>query len=259
MLKTKKRKAVEKPIVYYNLYEYTMKIQEFSESDRLSKTDLCKLECYNQYQVERNLNSLSDNILNDYLYNIFYSKKPETATLMRHWISYFVRQHKTQLDAKVSKYLESKKLTLDEWLRGVSEGCRGDILSVYVLSIATGIQTLVHLKDNKYWCTLQDVPSTHDAILAKCERHLMYLGFGIFLRLENRTTPRAIGTITSDDPAMQKKLLIQVQQSMQLTPSFTGMTNLHVRMKIPSAAAGSAAQLAEMEQSIKTESTVLLA
>ena len=68
-----------------------------------------------------------------------------------------------------------------------------------------------------------------------------------------------IGTITPDDPATQKKLLIQVQQSMQLTPSFTGMTNLHVRMKIPSAAMGSAAQLAEMEQSIKTEPTVLLA
>ena len=130
MSKIKKKKVTEKPIIYYNTHKYTTTIQDFSESDRLSETELYKLECYSCYHVECSLNSLNDKTLNDYLDNIFYSKKPETAMLMRRWISYYVRQHKTQVQAKVVSYLDSKKLTLDEWLRGVSKGA-GVIFSVF--------------------------------------------------------------------------------------------------------------------------------
>ena len=75
MLKTKKQKDAEKPIVYYNIYEYTNSIQPFGESGRLSENELNTLECYSQYQIDWTLNSLDDKTLNDYLYKIFYSKK----------------------------------------------------------------------------------------------------------------------------------------------------------------------------------------
>ena len=170
----------EKQLIYYNKYDYSDNIQVFTESDRITENELESLECFNTHQVERSLNSLGDHMINDYLYKTYYSDKPSTKTLMQRWISYFVKQHKNQLLAKVKSYLEPKKLTLDEWLCGVSEGCRGDILSIYVLSIATGVHAMVHLHNYRIWSTLQEAPMTHEALLERCDKHLIYLGFGIF-------------------------------------------------------------------------------
>ena len=155
MPRIKKLNIVEKSIPNYSKFEYTDKIEPFLESDRLTETELGQIVCSDRYQVERSLNSLTDQTLNDYLYVIYYSKKPSTVPLMRCWLSYFVKQHPTQIQAKVGDYLESKKLSIEEWLRSVNSGRRGDILSLYMLSIATGVHTMVHLRDGKTWCTLK--------------------------------------------------------------------------------------------------------
>ena len=183
MPKVKKPKVVEKPITYYNKFEYSDVIEAFTESDRLSESDLNLLVCSNEYQLEWSLNHSDDKILNDYLYDTHYSKMPATAPLMHRLMSYFVKQHKTQIQAKVGNYLESKKLSTEEWLCSVNGSRQGYILSVYILSIATGVHNMVHLKDNKVWCTLNNWPNTNDEILECCEKHLVYLGFGIFLCL----------------------------------------------------------------------------
>ena len=91
----------EKPLIYYNLCDYSQTIQAFAECDRLTEGELESLECYDTHQVERTLNSLDDIMINNYLYKIYYSDKPETKVLMHHWISYFVKHHKNQLCAKV--------------------------------------------------------------------------------------------------------------------------------------------------------------
>ena len=213
----------EKPLIYYNKYDYSNSIQVFTESDRITENELESLECYNTHQVERTLNSLDDHTINDYLYKIYYSDKPSTKTLMQRWISYFVNQHKNQLFTKVKSYLEPKKLTMDEWLRGVSEGRRGDILSIYVLSIATGVHTMVHLRNHRIWSTLQDAPTSHEALLERCDKHLISLGFGIFLRLVKRN-PVVIGTLSSDDPVTQQKLITKARLHPLITLGATGMT-----------------------------------
>ena len=146
---------METPITNYSKYEYTGKIKPFMECDRLTEQELTLLTCRRQYQVERSLNSLNDQTLNDYLYDIYYSKKPSTAPLMRCWLSYFVKQYPLQIQEKAGEYLESKKLSIEEWLRSVNSGRCGDILSVYMLSIATGVHTMVHLREGKIWCTLK--------------------------------------------------------------------------------------------------------
>ena len=116
MSKQKKVSHAEKLITYFNEYKYGDSMEPFTESDRLTEEELVNLECYDEFQVERSLNSLDDNMLNDHLYKIFYSKKPETTSLMCHWISYYVCQHKSQIYAKARNYLEAKRLTLDDWL-----------------------------------------------------------------------------------------------------------------------------------------------
>ena len=54
---------------------------------------------------------------------------------------------------------------LNEWLKSVKEGRRGDILCVYVLSMATGTHMAVQLNDNRVWSTLEVMPNLHDDLL----------------------------------------------------------------------------------------------
>ena len=127
---------------------------------------------------------------------------------MRRWISYYVRQYPKQITAKAQPYLNSKKLTLEDWLRCVRDGRRGDILCVFLLSLSTGVHTVIHLKNNKLWSTLKTIPATHSELLSICDQHLAYLGFGIFLRLERKPTQRKIlGTVTGIDSETQQLLL----------------------------------------------------
>ena len=116
MLKRKKSAHIEKVIPNYSDFAYSETIGNFSEHDRLSETDLQSLECYKMHHIEWSLNSFNDGELNDHLYRIYYSNKTETTTLMRRWISYFVKQYPEQITKKVKTYLDSKKLTLEDWL-----------------------------------------------------------------------------------------------------------------------------------------------
>ena len=53
--------------------------------------------------------------------------------LMRRWIMYFVKQYLTQISLKAKAYLDSKKLSLEDWLQCVRKGRREDILCLYLL------------------------------------------------------------------------------------------------------------------------------
>ena len=109
MLKRKKSAHIEKIIPCSEI------IENFSEHDRLLETDLQSLECYKMYQIEWPLNSFNDGELNGHLYRIYYSNKTDITILMRRWISYFVKQYPEQIATKVKTYLDSKKLTLEDW------------------------------------------------------------------------------------------------------------------------------------------------
>ena len=173
MPKRKKSTALDESIPNYSKYEHLDILEHFSEHDRLLQNELSNLECYDEYQLEKPLKSFEDRALNDQIYRVYYSNKTETTLLMRWWISYFARQHHKQITIKVKEYLDSKKLSLNDWLRCVNEGRRGDILCVYLLSIATGVHIMVHLK-NKLWCTLRDKPQSHEEMLNCCE-NILYI------------------------------------------------------------------------------------
>ena len=168
----------------YIEYAYSDIVDNFSEHDKLLESDLKSLNCSNEYQLERSLNSFKDQELKITCIGYFTPKNTENIILMRRWITYFVKQYPTQIVLKAKAYLDSKKLSLEDWLRCVREGRRGDILCVYLLSLATGVHTFVHLKNNQIWCTLKNVPTSHHELQTHCEQHLVYLGFGIFLRMQ---------------------------------------------------------------------------
>ena len=109
----------------------------------------------------------------------------------------------------MNEYLQSKKLTFDDWMAAVKNHRRGDIVCVYLLSMVTGNHMAIHLKNNKIWCTLKVVPLLHHELVERCPIHLVYMGFGIFLQLKKRKIPesiRILGTISSDDPEVRTQL-----------------------------------------------------
>ena len=189
-------------------HDYSDVIGDFSEHNRLSENDISQIVCSYEFQLERTHNSFNDSELNDHSYHLFYCKKTENISLMRQWISYYVRQYPKQITAKVQPYLNSKKLTLEDWLRCVRDGRCGDIMCVFLLSLSTGVHTVVHLNNNKLWSTLKTIPATHNELLSICDQHLAYLGFGIFLKLERKPIHKNIlGTITGIDNETQQLLL----------------------------------------------------
>ena len=176
---------------------------------------------------------------------------------MRRWIIYFVKQYLIQISLKAKAYLDLKKLSLEEWLRCLREGRRGDILCVYLLSLATGVHTFVHLKNNKIWCTLKNVPTSHHELQNQCEQHLVYLGYGIFLRLQRRPTiPTILETVSGADPATQQLLLASVGKSIKSDIGLTGTTDGKMQSTKASAAAGSELQLLHLEVEMKPDPDV---
>ena len=166
-----------------------------------------------------------------------------------------INLYQKQITQKVGKYLDSKKLMLDEWLKSVKEGRRGDILCVYLLSMATGTHTAVHLSNNRVWSTLEVMPTSHDDLMRQCNKHLVYLGLGVFLQLKEHATVNILGTVTGQDPKTHKLLVASVTQSIKQEKHKGGNTNVYPKKHV-TAAVGSAAQLDRVGKELMT--TVVL-
>ena len=122
--------------------------------------------------------------------------------------------------------------------------------------MATGVHTFVHLRNN-IWCTLQNTPTSHTELQNKCEQHLVYLGYGIFLCMQRRPTiPAILGTVSGQDPTTQQLLLASVGKTIKTDPGLTGTMygKAHVtKVSKASAAAGSESQLARLEAELKSD------
>ena len=84
------------------------------------------------------------------------------------------------------------------WMEAIDEGCKGDVLTLYGLSLLINVHTYIHLHNGKFWSTLKNVPSTHDETLRKCKVHALYLLRGLFVELRELEIPLQI--IDNPDP-----------------------------------------------------------
>ena len=89
-------------------------------------------------------------------------------------------------------YLKTKGMSFDVWMQAIKDGRKGDILTLFVLSVLTDFHTYAHLHEGQYWSTLKTVPNTHEEVLCACEIHLLYLGRGMFIELKKCETPLSI-------------------------------------------------------------------
>ena len=116
---------------------------------------------------------------------------------------------------------------------------------VYILSIMKGLHMCIHLKNGKTWSTLRAVPIHRKELMHRCDIHLMYFGFGIYLRLVKQPHPipqhTVVGTIQCDNPDVLNKLLLGKQEHPK---------KKHLK-KAASAAAGSQVDLPTVEQELR--------
>ena len=119
MSKCKKKSSGTASLPHYSKYDYADKLPPFSEHDRVLETELSSLVCFHSYQPERNLNQFTDDVLNNHPYMTFCKKNLETPKLIHKLVIFFVRRYKELLAKKAQEYLDSKKLTMEEWLNSV--------------------------------------------------------------------------------------------------------------------------------------------
>ena len=181
---SKKKTKLEVSIPNYSIYEFADTMPAFVETERVPEKDLHELECYGSYVIEAPLNHFSDSMLNDHLYTMYKKGKLETLKLMQKLLCFFSKRYRSLIEPKVNEYLQSKKLSIDDWMTAVKNNRCGDIVCIYLLSMVTGNHTANHLKNNKIWCTLKSVPLLHHELVEHCPIHLVYMGFGIFLQLK---------------------------------------------------------------------------
>ena len=122
--------------------------------------------------------------------------------------------------------------------------------------MATASHTAVHLRHNKVWCTLKHKPASHEELMQQCNKHLAYLGLGIFLELKEHV-PFILGTITGEDPETHKHLLASVTQSIKHE-----VQEDYVESSLPikqhaTAAAGSESQLERVEKEMRTTTSII--
>ena len=221
-------------------------MQPFTEMDRILKQDLHEISCYNTYELKVPLNHFSDTMHNQHLYTMYKKGKLEMPEVMRKLLCFFVWHYRAELEPKVTEYLQTKKLTIDDWLKAAKSNRHGDIVCMYFLSMITGNHTFIHLKNDKIWCTLKAIPLHHQELIKHCEIHLIYMGFRIFLQMKKGSTPLPetpviLGMITSDYPAMRALLHTMVKSEPD------NMSPKHPT----TAAAGSSSQLSRIEQELK--------
>ena len=122
--------------------------------------------------------------------------------------------------------------------------------------MATASHTAVHLKHNKIWSTLNHKPSSHNELMRQCDKHLAYLGLGIFLELKERTPFNIIGTITGEDPETHKHLLASVTQPIKLEERGDYISRPPIK-QCATAAAGSKSQLERVEKEMRTTTRII--
>ena len=105
---------------------------------------------------------------------------------MRTWLHLFVLLHKQYFNTIASTYLKCKGLSLDNWLDGIQDGRKGDILSLLGVCLLVEKHALVHLSNGMLWSSLKSSAGLHlhDDMLKKVDLHMVYLGKGNFALLQ---------------------------------------------------------------------------
>ena len=196
---------------YSNPWPYVDNLPKLSEDMKLTKDELGELECRLDYGIKCHAQVITESIKNEELYRIYGEQIGKEPSFMRQWVRLYAITNKNQIKTIASDYLESKGLELSTWLMGVKEGQKGDVLTLFILSLITGVHCCVHLKRHNYWNTLKETPIMHIEYMQRCNIHLAFVQRGIFVELTLRTTLVSYKLFGVDNPVeLEEKTLVVI-------------------------------------------------
>ena len=117
------------------------------EDMSLTKSEVGELECRSNYCI-RYLSNIDTN-KNDLLYKIYGEQVDKSPSFMRNWTRLYSMTNKKQLECLAQKYLDATNIKLTSWMKGIKEGRKGNLLTLYILSLVTGTHCCIHLKQHK--------------------------------------------------------------------------------------------------------------
>ena len=196
-VKTKKMKKIGKGTkklmmkpCYINPWDFDDVVPLLDEDMSLTKVELGELECRPNYSICLISNIDTNN--NDFLYKIYGEEVDKSPSFMRNWIRLYSMTDKNQLERIARNFLDSTDTKLASWMKGMQEGTKGNLLTLYILSVVTWTHCCIHLKEQKCWTTLKEKPITHAEFMQRCNIYLTYMGQNNFIQLTLRTTKSSI-------------------------------------------------------------------
>ena len=165
-----------KPIPSNCKYKYCDYVDPVYKTEKVVKLEVEKLCCCKTHCVRLRFREHEEN---DKMYNIFALHAGQDCAFMRRLLKFFMTDvTKRNFESAGCKCLSAKGLSLDSWSESIEDSWKGDFL--------LDTHTLVHFNEGKLWTTLKDPPKDHDAMLARCNFHLIYLGRGLSVELVKR-------------------------------------------------------------------------
>ena len=162
--------------------KYASCMDPLLEGDRLKDGELSELCCKNTHESITNFKHMTPEAIDQHLYELFGCLEGyKSYEYMRKWLGFFSIVYRQAILSKAGRYMELKKLSIEDWALSIKQNRRGDILSLFTLCALTSRHAMVHLRNGNLWTTV-DTPDSydHDELLSICDIHLAYIGNGQF-------------------------------------------------------------------------------
>ena len=195
----KKKESVKEFAVRIKI-KYANCMDPLLEGDHLKDGELSELCCKDTHEVNINFREMSSEAIDQHLYELFGCLEGyKSHKYMCKWLGFFSIVHRQAILSKAGRYMELKKLTIENWAQSVKLNRQGDILSLFTLCALTSCHAIVHLRNGNLWTTV-DTPESyhHDKLLSVCDIHLAYTGNGQFVKFKCKAEPRINISITSN-------------------------------------------------------------
>ena len=170
----------QKNIPCNNPYKFCKSVEPIMERDKISREEMVSLPCWATHQIKPHSLKIHED---HYLYVIYSPHIKQDIDLLRKRLKTFVISNRVHFEECVSEYLQSKGMSLDIWMDALQEGCKGDTLTLYSLSMILDVHMVVHLCNGKIWTMMDSSPNDHADLISKCFIHVAYLGHRLFIEL----------------------------------------------------------------------------
>ena len=142
--------------------KYASCMDPLLEGDQLKDGELSELCCKNTHEAITNFREMSSEAIDQHLYKLFgHLEGYKSYKYMCKWLGFFSIVHRQAIISKAGRYMELKKLSIEDWVLSVKLNRRGDILSLFTLCALTSRHAIVHLRNGDLWTTV-DTPESYD-------------------------------------------------------------------------------------------------